>query len=141
MKSRKMEKKQVGAVKVRKKVEKVSSKQTFFLIFVGAIIGLINGFLGGGGGMICVPLLEKVLKIPSKKAHASAIAVIFPLSFISAIIYTINGSIESLPLLTIGLGVIAGGILGSFLLKILPAKVIGVIFACLMLAAGVRMLI
>lgn len=107
----------------------------------GAVIGFLNGFFGGGGGMICVPILEKVLKLDNKHAHATAIAVIFPLSIISAFIYVYKGYIESLPLLTIGLGVVLGGIIGSYALKFLPPKAVRVIFAIIMFVGGLKLII
>ena len=124
-----------------KKEEKLSVKEVSLLILCGAIIGFLNGFFGGGGGMICVPLLENVLHLESKYSHATAIVIIFPISFISAIIYLLSGSVETIPLVTVGLGVVAGGILGSFALKILPPKALRVIFALIMLAGGVRLII
>ena len=124
-----------------KKEEKLSVKKVSLLILCGAIIGFLNGFFGGGGGMICVPLLENVLHLESKYSHATAIVIIFPISFISAIIYLLSGSVETIPLVTVGLGVVAGGILGSFALKILPPKALRVIFALIMLAGGVRLIL
>lgn len=120
--------------------EKLSIKSKFLLCLCGAIIGFVNGFFGGGGGMICVPLLEKVLHLPNKYSHATAIAVILPISFISAVIYMLNGNLETIPFLTVGSGVVLGGILGSFLLKFLPSKVIRIIFVFIMLAGGIRLL-
>ena len=124
-----------------KKEEKLSVKEVSLLILCGVIIGFLNGFFGGGGGMICVPLLENVLHLESKYSHATAIVIIFPISFISAIIYLLSGSVETIPLVTVGLGVVAGGILGSFALKILPPKALRVIFALIMLAGGVRLIL
>ena len=111
------------------------------LLLLGGMIGFINGFFGGGGGMICVPTLEKALKLDNKRAHATAIAVIFPLSLISCAIYIFKGSIQSLPLLTVGLGVLAGGIAGSISLKYIPSKVLRIIFAIIMFVGGVRLVI
>lgn len=34
------------------------------IILFGTLIGIINGFFGGGGGMIVVPLLTKLFKLP-----------------------------------------------------------------------------
>lgn len=127
-----------------KQIDKNNTKQTkkkIITILIGAIIGFVNGFFGGGGGMVCVPALEKFLKLPVKKAHATAIAVIFPLSFISSVIYVLNGSVLSNPLIFVTIGVVFGGVFGSFLLKILPTKIIGFIFAFLMILAGVKLLI
>lgn len=123
------------------KSQKLSAKDKLWLILSGSVIGILNGFLGGGGGMVCVPILEKVLRLENKHAHATAIAVIFPLSFISAIIYVFNGFVKTFPLLIVGIGVLLGGILGSFCLKWLPPKAIRVIFAIIMLAGGVRLLL
>ncbi len=130
---------------MRKKIKKTDKRTKLFdkimLIILGGVIGFLNGFFGGGGGMICVPTLEKALKLDNKHAHATAIAVIFPLSLISSAIYVFKGAIESLPLLTIGLGVVAGGIIGAIALKILPSKLIRIIFSLVMLAGGVRILL
>ena len=121
--------------------KKFSKKEKFLLLLSGAVIGFLNGFFGGGGGMICVPILQKVLSLDAKKSHATAIAVIFPLSLISAFVYVIGGYIESFPLLSIGLGVVAGGLLGAFALKFLPPKAVRLIFAIIMLAGGIKLII
>lgn len=141
MNDNKLMEKQKNCKKSKKNNRKSRISKNFLLVFVGGVIGLINGFFGGGGGMICVPALEHFLKMPEKNAHASAILIIFPLTFVSSIIYILNGNIQSLSLLTVGGGVLIGGILGSFLLKWLPEKIVGVIFAILMLIAGVRLLV
>lgn len=120
---------------------KISTKHKWLLILSGSVIGLLNGFFGGGGGMICVPILQKVLSLDAKKAHATAIAVIFPLSLISAFIYVINGFISSFPLLTVGLGVVAGGVIGAYALKFLPPKIIQLIFALIMLGGGIKLIL
>ena len=121
--------------------EKLPVKKKLLLSICGALIGFINGFFGGGGGMICVPLLEKVLNLKNKYAHATALVVIFPLSFVSAVVYFLSGNLETISFLTVGSGVVLGGILGSFLLKFLPSKIIRIIFAFVMLAGGIRLLL
>lgn len=128
------------------KDSKTGQKETkklnkFVLLLCGSLIGFLNGFFGGGGGMICVPLLQKSLSLDAKTSHATAIAVIFPLSLISASIYVINGFVDSLPLLTVGIGVVLGGVIGAFALKFLPPKAVRIIFALIMLAGGIKMII
>ncbi len=125
--------------KSRKTNKKI--KRNLLLILSGGVIGLLNGFFGGGGGMVCVPILEKVLGLSNKQAHATAIAVIFPLSLISAFIYVINGYISSLPLVSVGGGVVLGGILGSYALKVMPPKAIRVIFAIIMFVGGIKLIL
>lgn len=127
--------------KLTEKERPFDKKQIFLLILSGAVIGFLNGFFGGGGGMVCVPILQRVLSLSSKESHATAIAVIFPLSYISASVYVFNRVIESVPFLTIALGVVVGGILGAYVLKFMPPKAVRIIFALLMLAGGVRLII
>ena len=85
-------------------------KRNILLFFVGGIIGILNGFFGGGGGTVGVPVLEKFLGLDNKKAHATCIAIIFPLSVVSAGIYVFGGAVETSLFLFVGLGVILGGV-------------------------------
>lgn len=117
-----------------------SKRQIIWLILSGAVIGILNGFFGGGGGMVCVPILQRVLKLDAKSSHATAIMVIFPLSLISAFIYVFNGYIQSFPLLTVGLGVLLGGLVGAYALKFLPPKAVRIIFALIMFAGGIKLI-
>lgn len=116
------------------------ARKIFLLSICGALIGFVNGFFGGGGGMICVPLLENVLHLESKYSHATAIAIILPISIVSAAIYMLNGNIKTTPFFTTASGFIIGGILGSILLKSLPTKILKILFCFLMLASGIRLL-
>ena len=91
--------------------------------------------------MICVPTLQKVAYLNQKQSHASAIFVIFPLSIISSAVYLYNGYVEFLPLLTVGIGVVVGGVIGALLLKNLSSKTLQIVFVLIMLVAGVRLII
>lgn len=121
-----------------------SKKTKTFKIVVsivgGLIVGFINGFFGGGGGMIVVPLLVFLLGLEEKKAHATAIFVILPLSITSSIIYITQGSFKLLNLSMVTIGVISGGILGSIFLKKINNKVLRIIFATIVFIAGVKMM-
>ena len=116
-------------------------KKNILLLIGGAAIGFLNGFFGGGGGMVAVPLFTSFIKLENKKAHATAIATILPLSIVSGIIYLTKG-IEFTPVfLYVGAGVVAGGIIGALLLKKLSNKILPLIFYSLMVGAGVCMVI
>lgn len=116
-------------------------KNKVILGLLGSVIGLVNGFFGGGGGMICVPALQKACFLNQKQSHATAILVILPLSIMSAVVYSFNGYVELFPLLSVGGGVVLGGIFGALLLKKISSKILQIIFVLLMLGAGVRLII
>ena len=111
-----------------------------FDVLSGALIGFVNGFLGGGGGMLVVPYLEYVQKFKEKSAHATAIFIILPISLASSFVYIFSGRIETTDALLISGGVFIGGVIGALLLSKLSDKWIGIIFSVLMIAAGVRMM-
>jgi uncharacterized membrane protein YfcA len=106
----------------------------------GLVIGFINGFFGGGGGMICVPVLAGLVKLPTKKAHATAILVILPISIVSSLIYFIKGTFDAATGIPSLIGVVAGGALGALLLSKLSNNVIRAVFAAIMIIAGIKMI-
>lgn len=116
-------------------------KDKVVLILSGFAIGIANGFFGGGGGMICVPLLEKVLNIDNKKSHSTALAVMLPIALFSIIVYVIKVRIDWLMFGFVGGGFVLGGALGAFLLSKLNGKIVRIVFILVVLAAGVRLLI
>lgn len=113
----------------------------FIKLITGAIIGFVNGFWGGGGGMICVPLLMYVLKLPEKNSHATTLLIMFPLSIASLVVYLINGNMDWLKALNIGSGFIFGGILGALILKKISNIWLGIIFSIIIIAGGVKLLL
>ena len=118
-------------------------KQKVLLALVGAFCGFLNGFFGGGGGMIVVPMLSLILKLEQKKSHATALAVILPVTAVSVIAYFIRGSVEvnALTLLIFSVSVTVGGFLGALLLKKASNGFLSKAFSVLMLVAGVKMII
>ncbi len=115
-------------------------RKNVFMALTGALTGLANGFFGGGGGMIVVPLMSFLLKMKTKKAHATALAVILPITLISAAIYFMSGSFDFKTGIPSGVGVVIGGIVGAWLLGKLSAKWLTKIFAIVMLVAGAKSL-
>ena len=113
--------------------------RTWLSAGMGFLVGVINGLLGAGGGMLAVPLL-KSRGLEQKKAHASAIAVIFPLTLISAAVYLIGGKVslnDAWQYLPAGA---AGAAVGMLLLPRIPDKILRKVFAVFMLWAGFRMI-
>lgn len=90
--------------------------------------------------MLLVPLLVSVAKLSQKEAHATAQSVILPLSVLSAVVYIVFGGFNFEVGIPVGVAFIVGGIIGSLVLKKIPDKVLGVVFAILMIIGGVRLL-
>lgn len=114
-------------------------KNKWLIVILGAAIGFVNGFLGGGGGIIAVVVLTYLFMLPQKNAHATALLTILPVTVVSAVVYLINGSVEWLPALYATIGVVAGGALGALILKKLSNNTVKLVFGIILVLAGVRM--
>lgn len=123
----------------------VKRKESAVLQCVAAVfavlIGAINVLFGGGGGMLAVPTLRYCFGLDEKKAHASAVAVMFPLSCFSAIALTSRGVSDATLALTVGCGAVLGGAVGGILLNKVPRRIISLLFYVVMIYAGIRFLI
>lgn len=115
----------------------------------GIPTGLIGGLLGVGGGVIAVPLQNRVLGVPLRNAIANSAATIVVLSFLGAIAknyaltmyhteYTIRQS------LTLAGVLIPTAILGSYfggrLTHVLSLGLVRVVLVVFLGIAGVRMM-
>lgn len=112
----------------------------FYNIVFGITVGIINSALGAGGGMISVPAMKKA-GLSQKKAQATTLTIILPLTIISAVIYLLNREFiisEALRYIPFGF---VGSLIGVRLMERINSKLLQKIFAIFMLWAGIRMLL
>jgi len=108
---------------------------------LGVPMGFFSGVLGISGGVVEVPLQRVVLKLPIKQAIANSSGVVFLTSifgiFLSLGDGTITGSFDwQFPILVAMFvipGSIIGGQLGAYLTLRVPAQVVKLVFAVVML--------
>lgn len=120
---------------------KPKSTNIFVKLVLGGIIGFVNGFWGGGGGMICVPMLTNIIKLPEKNAHATTLLIMLPLSIASLVVYYLSGNIDFPNAIKISIGFVLGGVLGAVLLKKISNVWLGIIFSIIIIAGGIKLLI
>lgn len=90
----------------------MQKKQKSWLLpaLAGAAAGIANGFFGGGGGMILVPLLVRRCGLSQRQAFATSVAIILPLCILSSVIYFLRGGLD----FTTALPYLAGGFIGGW---------------------------
>lgn len=113
-------------------------KDKYKYLITGGLAGAANGLFGSGGGLFLVPLFTKWLRLEQRKAFATSVAVILPLSLTSAVVYLLGGSLDlgmAWPYLLGGAvgGVIAGRVFGK-----IPVVWLRRAFGLLILYGGVR---
>ncbi len=84
--------------------------KTVWYTLAGAAAGVVNGFFGGGGGQVLVPLLAGKCGLDQRKAFATSVAVIAPLCALSAAVYWFRGQLD----LALALPYLAGGLVGGW---------------------------
>ncbi|MFQ8758592.1 MAG: TSUP family transporter [Intestinimonas sp.] len=73
----------------------MSRKQVWLAPAVaGGLAGIANGFFGGGGGMVLVPLLTARCGLDQRRAFATSVAIILPLCVLSSVIYLFRGGLD-----------------------------------------------
>ena len=106
----------------------------------GLITGIINGLIGGGAGLICVPLMKKIFK-NEKKAHAYSVVTVFFATIISVVFYSFKGNID----IELSTNFIIGGIiaapLGVFVLKKIEIKYLNKGFGILLIYSAFKILL
>ncbi|MCX7761254.1 MAG: sulfite exporter TauE/SafE family protein [Candidatus Kryptonium sp.] len=99
-----------------------SNVSTISSIFWGLITGIISIFAGVGGGILLVPVMNSIMKIPIKRAIGTSSSIIVLTSIFGTLGYVINGfgkpELENLGTLgfvdyTAGIPILIGSILTS----------------------------
>jgi uncharacterized membrane protein YfcA len=85
-------------------------KESWITLAAGAAAGGVNGFFGGGAGMLLVPMLMKLNKMDAKKASATSLGITLVLSFVTLAVYLFDGGMPSIPVLPFVLGGTAGAV-------------------------------
>lgn len=121
----------------------LNNKQRTFLIGACALLaGVVNGFFGTGGGIVLVfalSLLPEDGRLSARDKFATVIAVILPLSLVSALAYGKSVNLElASPYILPG---IVGGIIGAFLLDRVNVDLLKKLFAAMVLWAGTNFLL
>lgn len=126
-------------MRVEKKIKKTNKLKTILVTIASSFVGLINGLLGAGGGSLVVPLYETGMGLEAKKAHATAIATMLPSCIVSGIIYLVGGKFDYVSGGIVSAGVVLGGVIGSFLLKVIKNDFLSLVFYFIMIYAGLKL--
>ena len=119
----------------------MSGKQVWLAPAVaGGLAGIANGFFGGGGGMVLVPLLTARCGLDQRRAFATSVAIILPLCVLSSVIYLFRGGLDLAVALPYLAGGLAGGFLGGRLFQKLNMDWLRRAFALLILYGGFKSL-
>ncbi len=104
-----------------------------------AVAGTVSGMLGVGGGIIQVPVMNLIMRVPIRAAVATSNFMIGVTGAASAFVYYFGGLMDPGMAGTVVLGVSGGTLLGTRLMRRTPPKQIRLAFAAFLAVIGVLM--
>ena len=108
---------------------------------ISYLAGIVSGLLGVGGGVIKVPTMNLVSRIPVKVASATSNLMIGVTAAASASVYFLRGEVHPLLAAPLMIGVVAGAAVGTRLLRRTPPTRVKVLFAVLLAFVALNMIL
>ena len=131
--------------KIKEKMRRTCGSErgfVFITLIAGLIAGMLNGFLGSGGGIILIFIMGVLIPDREPKdIFATAVLSILPMSAVSAYFYHRGGGIPMTESAHYYASALFGGVLGAVLLDKISTTLLKTVFAALMLIAGFRALL
>jgi len=111
-------------------------------VLIGFVGGIVGGFLGGGGGVVTVPALDRVTSWPRVRIHGTSTLVNIVIAVVGASIYSLHGGAVDL---RTGIGLMCGGLvgapLGARLASYVPERFLRLLFICVLVLSGLKLLL
>jgi len=122
-------------------IVKYEVTRTPLTLFITYFAGIVSALLGVGGGIINVPTLNLISKVPVKVASATSNFMIGVTAAASSTLYLFRGDVNPLLTAPLIIGVAGGAILGTRVLKSTPPTRVKVAFGVLLAAISVLMIL
>ncbi len=111
------------------------------LMAIGTAAGLFSGIFGVGGGTVIVPLLVLWLGYGEREATGTSLAAIVFIAGFAAAVQAGYGNVRVMDGLLVGIPAVGGVLLGAWLQQRLHSRTIALLFAAVLLASAVELLI
>jgi uncharacterized membrane protein YfcA len=109
--------------------------------FVSLFAGALSGILGVGGGIVNVPTMNVLMRIPIRVATTSSTYMLGATAAASAVLYLSRGQIDFAIAAPVVIGVFLGGRLGVRLQPRVPQHALILVFVVLSAFFAVQMLL
>jgi uncharacterized membrane protein YfcA len=106
---------------------------------IGVAAGAVSGMLGVGGGILFVPALVLVLGLSQVEGEATSLLAILPVAIVGTWRQQRYGNVRLAEGLAMGALAAAGTVGGVALVNVLPAHVVKVAFAVLLLVTAFQL--
>ena len=113
---------------------------TWMMLLVGAVVGMVSGVVGIGGGILFVPALVWLAGLSQHKAQGTSIgALLAPVGILAFMEYYRKGNADLRVALLLAAGFLVGGYFGAAGAQHIPDLWLRRIFALTLVVIGGRM--
>ncbi len=112
-----------------------------YAALIGLVSGVVSGLFGVGGGIAMVPAMVLLLKLDIKAAVGTSLAVIIPTAIVGALKHHDLGHVQWRVALALMPAAMAGGYMGAWLTKHIPAADLKRMFGVFLVLVGLRLLL
>jgi uncharacterized protein len=110
-------------------------------VLIGLVAGFFSTLFGVGGGIVIVPLLLLAVKWDLRVASGASLAAIGITATAGVVTYVVHGEVRPLYAVLVGVPAAFGAASGSALQRRLPVRTLSYLFAVLLVAIAVDMLV
>ena len=111
------------------------------LAAIGTAAGAFSGLFGVGGGTVIVPLLILWLAYGEREATGTSLLAIALIAAVAGAVQGGYGNVDLDKAVLIGVPAVGGVVAGTWLQQRTPARTISLLFAALLVASAVALLI
>ena len=119
----------------------MSRRRLLSLAAIATAAGAFSGLFGVGGGTVIVPLLILWLGYGEREATGTSLAAIFVIAGFAAAGQGIEGNVDVLQGILIGIPAVAGVIAGATIQQRIPQRGVSLLFAVLLVAVAVQLIV
>jgi uncharacterized membrane protein YfcA len=119
----------------------MSGQRAARLAAIGTLAGAFSALFGVGGGVVIVPLRLLWLAYGEHEATGTSLAAIAVIAALAAAVHAAYGNVDFVDGLLIGLPAIPGVVLGTALQQRLSGRAVSLLFATLLVAVSLVLLI
>jgi uncharacterized membrane protein YfcA len=119
----------------------VPRRRTLLLAVIGTGAGLFSGLFGIGGGTVIVPLLILWLGYGEREAAGTSLAAIVVVAAVAVAVQAAYGNVHVADGLLVGVPAVGGVLAGTWLQQRVPARAVSLLFAVVLVATGVDLLV
>ena len=115
--------------------------RTLKLAVIAAGAGVFSGLFGVGGGTVMVPLFILWLGYEAREATGTSLAAIVIIAGAAVVVQLAYGNVHVGKGLLVGIPAVGGVIAGTWLQQRVPRRRLQVLFAMLLLASAVKLVV